>query len=334
MSKVDFNNFITDAKTIMNTEYPPTKFIVKDIMPSVGLSIVAGPSKAGKSLFTIQLLNSVAGNCDSFLGHEIEAHGEVLYLALEDSESRIKERLVKQKLPAENSNFKIAFEWSKDEKAIIDLDSYLTENPNIILVVIDTKGKICKEQGTQVSYQGEYNFMGLIKDCADKHGINITVITHLRKRPSQEDVYNEINGTSAIMGAADTIIILKRPRNQNRGILSLTGRDFQEREEEIFFDYETLTWKSLGENSIAVPNMTPERFSIIKAMRTIDGPCKPSEIAELLGKDNKVVGNLLSKMKEYGFVRKSAEKNGYWLLPEWEDEKFKNSEDQFDDIYV
>lgn len=316
MSKVDFTNFITDAKTIMNTYYPPTKFIVKDMIPSIGLGVFAGASKAGKSLFTTQLCNSVAGNCDLFLGHEIETHGEVLYLALEDSESRIKERFLKQQLPAENSNFKIAINWSKDEKAISDLDIYLTENPKTILVVIDTKGKICKEQGTQVSYQGEYNFMGLIKECADKHKICITVITHLRKRPSQEDIYNEINGTSAIMGTADTILILKRPRNQNRGILYLTGRDFQEREEEIFFDYETLTWNSMGENQNYIPNMTPERFQIIKTMKQISRECKPSEIATLLHKDNKVVGNMLSKMEEYGFVMKSKDHHGYWLLPE------------------
>lgn len=333
MSKVDINDFITDAMTIMSTNYPPTRFIVKDILPSVGLTIIAGPSKAGKSLLTTQLLNSVAGNCDSFLGHRIETHGEVLYLALEDSEARLKERFVKQKLPVENTNFKIALNWSKDEKAISDLDNYLTANPNIILVVIDTKGKLCKEQGTQVSYQGEYNFMSMIKDCADKHEISIAVITHLRKRPSQEDVYNEINGTSAIMGSADSIIILKRPRNQNRGILSLTGRDFQEREEEIFFDYETLTWNSLGENTNAIPNMTPERLAIVNAMKSIGRSCKPSEIAELLGKDNKVVGNLLAKMKEYYFVKKSETKSGYWLLPEWDEEEFTNEEGELDEIF-
>lgn len=334
MSKVDIKNFITDALTIMNTDYPPTSFIVKDILPSKGLAILAGASKAGKSLLTTQLLNSVAGDCDSFIGHKIENHGKVLYLALEDTEVRLKERFINQGLPAENSDFKIAFNWSKDEKAISDLDKYLCDNPGIILVVIDTKGKICKEQGTQVSYQGEYNFMGLIKDCADKHGICITVITHLRKRPSQDDIYNEINGTSAIMGAADTILILKRPRNQNRGILSLTGRDFQEREEEIYFDYETLTWHSLGENSNAIPNMTPERLSIINAMKSIGKPCKPSEISMILGKDNKSIGNMLAKMKEYYFVRKSSEKSGYWLLPEWEENKLINEEEELEDTYL
>lgn len=334
MNKVNYTDFITDATSIMNKEYPPITFIVKDLLPSTGLTIIAGSSKTGKSLLTTQLLNSVSGNEETFLGHEIQNHGEVLYLALEDSEQRLKERFLKQKMESENDRFRIAFDWTFDGKAITDLNNYLDLNPCIILVVIDTKAKICREQGTQVSYQGEYNFMGDIKKCADEHGINIVLITHLRKRPAQEDVFNEINGTSAIMGSADTILILKRPRNQNRGILYLTGRDFQEREEEIYLDFETLTWHSKGETQTSIPNMTPERNAIITAMKEFGRPCKPNEIAAKLGKDNKVVGNLLLKMQDYYFVCKSKEKNGYWELPDWLNEnKNKNEEIEIDEIF-
>ncbi|MCQ2601278.1 MAG: AAA family ATPase [Treponema sp.] len=320
MSKVDFD-FITNADKIMNTDYPPTPFIVKDLIPGKGLVIFAGPSKAGKSLFITQMLNAVTSNSTSFIGFEVSLKGPVLYLALEDTEPRLKDRFVKQNL-VPNENFRIGFKWSLDEKAICDLDDYLTENPEIILVVIDTKAKICKEQGTQISYQSEYNFMGMIKSVADKHEICILLVTHLRKRPSQEDVFNEINGTSAIMGAADTIMILKRPRNQNRGILSLTSRDFQERDEEIYLNYETLTWHSQGESTAAIPNMTPERQQILSALNELGGSASPKQIGEKIGKDNKVVGNLLAAMEPYGFVKKSTEKRGVWIIP-----SYSNNED-------
>ena len=330
MSKVNIESFITNAKVIMNTNYPPTTFIVKNLIPSIGLCILAGPSKGGKSLLITQMLNAVSGGCNTFIGFDVVNNGDVLYLALEDSEQRLKERFQKQNI-IPNEKFRIAFNWSFDEKAISDLDEYLSLHPEIILVVIDTKAKICKEQGTQISYQGEYNFMGLIKSCADKHGICIILVTHLRKRPSQEDVFNEINGTAAIMGAADTIMILKRPRNQNHGFFSLTSRDYQEREEEIYLDYTTLTWHSNGEINTAVPNMTPERQAIISTMENIGKPCKPREIAKLLGKDNKVIGNSLCTMKEYGFVKKSQQKSGYWLLPDWIETTY-TEEDEYDEI--
>lgn len=329
MNKVDFS-FITDAERIMNKDYPPTPFIIKDLIPGKGLVIVAGPAKAGKSLLITQLLNAVSGNCSEFLGYEVTLKGSVLYLALEDSESRLKERFQKQRL-IPTSNFKVCFNWSVDEKAVSDLDDFLTEHPEVILVVIDTKAKICREQGSQLSYQTEYNFMGRIKSCADKHGICILLVTHLRKRPSQEDVFNEINGTSAIMGAADTIMILKRPRNQNRGILSLTSRDYQEREEDIYLNYETLTWHSNGETQISIPNMTPERQQILSALKELGCSATPKEIAERIGKDNKVVGNLLATMSSYGFVKKSTEKHGVWILP---GEECTSSDDSDEDFII
>ena len=190
MNNENFESIITDAETIMKTNYPPTPFIVKDLITAQGLIIIAGPAKAGKSLFIIQLLDAISGHSSEFLACEVTAHGAVLYLALEDNDPRLKERFLKQKLNP-TSNFKVAFKWTVDEKAISDLDKYLTEHPEIILVVIDTKAKICNEQGTQLSYQSEYNFMGAIKECADKHKICIMLVTHLRKRPSQEDVFND-----------------------------------------------------------------------------------------------------------------------------------------------
>lgn len=329
MDKVDFS-FITDAETIMKTDFPPTIHIVKELITAKGLVIFAGPSKAGKSLWITQMLNDVSCNSPSFLGHEITKTGTVLYLALEDTDVRIKERLSKQNLKP-NDNFRIAFEWSLDDKALKDLDQYLSEHSEIIMVVIDTKAKICKEQGTQLSYQSEYNFIGNIKNIADKYGICIILVTHLRKRPSQEDVFNEINGTSALMGAADTIIILKRPRNQNRGILSITSRDFQERDEEIYLNYETLTWHSQGETVTSIPNMTPERQKILNALQELGGMGSPKQIGEIIGKDNKSVGNLLLEMSNYGFVKKSKEKHGVWILP-YED--FLSSEESSDDEII
>ena len=332
MGKVDWNSFITDAETIMRTYYPPTRFIVKDLIPSNGLVILAGPAKAGKSLFITQLLNAVSGNSPTFLGFDVSSTGPVLYLALEDTEARLKERFKKQKL-IPNYNFKIAFKWSLDDKAIKDLDDFLSEHPEIILVVIDTKAKICMEQGTQISYQNDYNFMGQIKNCADKHNTCIMLVTHLRKRPSQEDVFNEINGTSAIMGAADTIMILKRPRNQNRGLLSLTSRDVQEREEEIFLNYDTLTWHSHGEPLTAIPNMTPDRQQIITALKELGGSATPKEIGEKISKDNKLVGNLLATMEKFGFVKRSPKKHGVWDLSSYTSDKFTESGDS-DEQYI
>lgn len=333
MSDSKFESLITNGEIIMNTEYPPTNFIVENFIPESGLSIFAASPKTGKSLAMTQLCCRVSGNDTEFLGLKILKNGPVLYMALEDTEARLKTRFLKQKLnPTEN--MKIVFSWTHDEKAISDLDLYLTEHPEIILVVIDTKAKICEEQGLKNSYQEDYNFLGQIKSCADKHGIAIILVTHLRKRHDDEDVFNEICGTSAIMGTADSIMILKRTRNQNRGILSLTSRDYEEREMEIYLDYETLTWHSNGETSTAIPNMTPERQQIITALKELGGVASPKSIATKLGKDNKRIGNLLAKMETYGFVKKSKKVRGKWTLPDLIEKDFSDSNELEDDYVI
>lgn len=330
MAKTSFEEIITNGEKIMKTNYPPIGFLIRNLIQSKGLVIFAGAAKVGKSLFMTQMLDAVTGNCNQFLGFEVDETGPVLYLALEDSENRIKERFLKQHL-IPNSNFNIAFKWSIDEKAVSDLEEYLTLHPETKLIVIDTKAKICKEQGVKACYQDDYNFLGSIKSCADRHDICILLVTHLRKRPAEEDVFNEINGSSAIMGVADTIMILKRSRNQNRGVLSITSRDFQEREEEIYLNYETLTWHSNGEASNVIPNMTPERQQILTALKELGGTASPKDIAEKLHKDNKVIGNLLAKMVSYGFVKKSNAKRGFWVLPSFtdEDSDVSDSEDDY-----
>ncbi len=332
MTESKFDSLITNGEIIMNTNYPPTKFIIENLIPEIGLTIFAAKPKIGKSLCMTQLACSVSGESSQFLGLNVSKKGPVLYMALEDTEARLKTRFVKQNLYP-NENLKIVFNWTHDEKAVSDLDLFLEEHPEIILVIVDTKAKICEEQGLKNSYQEDYNFLGQIKKCADKHGIAIILVTHLRKRHDDEDVFSEICGTSAIMGTADSIMILKRPRNQNRGILSLTSRDFEEREMEIYLDYETLTWHSNGESSTVIPNMTPERQQIITALKELGGVATPKSIASKLGKDNKVVGNLLSTMEKYGFVRKSNKVRGKWTLPDF-DKDFSDSDESEDDYVI
>lgn len=333
MTESKFDSIITNGEIIMKTNYPSTKFIVDNLIPEIGLIIFAAPPKTGKSLCMTQLLCCVSGESSHFLGLNVSQKGPVLYMALEDTEARLKTRFLKQKL-CPNKNLKIVFNWAHDEKAISDLDLFLAEHPEIILVVVDTKAKICEEQGLKNSYQEDYNFLGQIKNCADKHGIAIILVTHLRKRHDDEDVFNEICGTSAIMGTADSIMILKRARNQNRGILSLTSRDFEEREIEIYLDYETLTWHSNGETSTAIPNMTPERQQIITTLKELGGAATPKSIASKLGKDNKAVGNLLSTMEKYGFVKKSPKVRGYWILPNFSSKDFADSDDSEEDYVI
>lgn len=79
-----------DADTLLSTPLPVTKFIVEGLLPE-GLHILAGSPKVGKSWLALWICLQVSKG-DSVWGLPTTP-GTVLYLCLEDSYTRIQNRL-------------------------------------------------------------------------------------------------------------------------------------------------------------------------------------------------------------------------------------------------
>ena len=74
-----------------------------------------------------------------------------------------------------------------------------------------------------------------MKALADRNGICLLVIHHLRKM-TDEDPFNRLSGTNGLTGAADGTLILMRNRRQDgTATLYATGRDIEDVEEELEF---------------------------------------------------------------------------------------------------
>jgi hypothetical protein len=69
---------------------------------------------------------------------------------------------------------------------------------------------------------------------------------HHDRKATTDDFVESISGTNGIAGAADTILVVNRPRNEPEGILSLTGRDVEE--EQYGLKLIEGTWSLMGEN--------------------------------------------------------------------------------------
>ena len=65
--------------------------IIDGLMRSKGVYLLVSKPKVGKSLFALQLANSIA-NGKPFLGHEILKPSPVLYITTELSDSQLKDR--------------------------------------------------------------------------------------------------------------------------------------------------------------------------------------------------------------------------------------------------
>lgn len=231
------------AVELMKKEILPPDWIVKDMFLP-GLSLLAGASKLGKSWFVLQLCICVASG-KPFMGKETKK-SKVLYLSLEDSERRLQSRMKRQLqgAPAPEGLFFVTKANQLGSGLIEQLEPYVKDG--VKLIVIDTLQKVRVSGGNKNAYAADYDEMGVLKEYADKKDISIFPVHHTRKM-KDDDVFNMVSGTTGIMGAADTIMILtKDKRSETKAALHVTGRDVFTDTLEVEFNRSTCTWSNLG----------------------------------------------------------------------------------------
>jgi RecA-family ATPase len=300
---------IHGARDIVMTEYPPLAFLVSNLIPKSGLILLAGASKVGKSWFVLQLLILLTQQEEQlFLGIRISYKCRCLYLALEDTEDRIKSRILKMGYTP-NNNLLIATSWPHNEAGVQMIEQYLTVDTADI-IVLDTKGAFGAGK-VMDSFQADYDWMRSLKRIADTYSVAILLITHTRKLPAVDDEYETISGTSAVMAASDSIIMLKRSRQENEGMLYCTSRDFPETSFPIAFNPDNCTWNKLDHPS--EETKTKERQRIIDILRENGTEMSPLRISEKYGGTAKNVSNMLASMYKEGVVEHGTHR-GFWII--------------------
>lgn len=292
---------VKTALEILNTEFPEPVWVLPEVIPA-GLTILAGKPKLGKSWFALNLALSIA-NGGRALGRIKVDEAQVLYLALEDTPRRIQNRLKQlsgysvEKL----NNLHFAFEWPRGIDGATKLNEYLSENPEIKFVIIDTLQKIVDPQTkSRDAYASDYENISLLKRVADERDVAILVIHHTRKGES-EDPFEDISGTTGKTGGADTSIVLRRGRGESDATLHITGRDVIE--QEIALRWDDLTgWVLLG--YAEEYTRTREQRQIIDILEEAEEPMSPKEIAEISGKKPGATKTMLFRMEKEGIVRK------------------------------
>lgn len=215
-----------DARTLSITPLPPVRWLVPDLL-SGGLSMLSGGSKVGKSWLCLWLCLQLAKGGE-FWGRPLRAQA-VLYLCLEDTYARIQNRLFRLsegEMP-DNLYFQTACEGlghGLEEQ----IEQFLTAHPDTGLVVIDTLQKVRTGDTNGNVYACDYRDMTALKSLADRHNIGILLVHHQRKDQTG-DPFDDISGSVALMGGADTSWVLRRRRMSLNAQLHVTGRDMESR---------------------------------------------------------------------------------------------------------
>ena len=229
-----------DTDTLLSTPLPATKSIIEGLLPE-GLHILAGSPKVCKSWLALWICLQVSK------GEPIwelpTTCGTVLYLCLEDSYTRIQNRLFQLTGDAPNTLHFANLSDSIGGGLENQITAFLSEHPDTGLIVIDTLQKIRDIIPDTNSYASDYRDLSSLKNLAESHHIAILLIHHLRKM-KDDDPMNMISGTTGISGATDSNFVLKRKnRNSPHAKLHCTGRDIESRVLELCFQKETHTWE-------------------------------------------------------------------------------------------
>jgi hypothetical protein len=145
------------------------------------------------------------------------------------------------------------------------------------------------------AYTNDYVAIRRVKELADRFGVAIILIHHMRKM-SSGDFLNEVSGTLGLSGAADTIAVLKRSRGEYDGTFNITGRDVEENEYAMKFAADLGAWQLLGLAGDYA--LTDTRRQLLACLRTREAGATPKQLAEATGLDHELVKKTLKRMTD------------------------------------
>lgn len=303
---------LRSGRDLEDLDLPALRFAVPGLVPAEGLTLLVGAPKRGKSWLALDLALAVAAGGLALAAVNVEP-ATSLYLALEDSDRRMKARARHllgrgQPIPAE---FHYLTRLANPVRLLDTLRAFLVAHPDTGLLIIDTLARVRPRTPLGMSmYQHDYLVASALKDLADAHGVALVVVHHDRKAKS-EDYVDDASGSQGLTGAADTIIVLDRPRGDVDGVLKVTGRDVEERE--YAMRMVGGAWQmldapppdlSLGERSariLAHVNAHP------------DGQ-RAEDVATALGLDQDITRRYLSRLAEAGRISR-ADRGLYTPVP-------------------
>ena len=219
---------LISADTLFYQPLDHPKMLIDGIL-SNGLAILSGDSKIGKSWMALWLCLKISRG-EPVWGLPT-AKTDVIYLALEDNDWRIQQRMQDLvDIPPDNLHFgfscgKLGAELESQIKAVLE------DNPNTGLLFIDTLQMVRDNVSSRVNaYAQDYKDLSALKKIADDHKMCIFLVHHNRKEHDGSNVFNDMTGSTGIAGVADTCMVLrKEDRFGNDAVLSITGRDIEEK---------------------------------------------------------------------------------------------------------
>lgn len=212
--------------------FPPLAWAVFGLLPE-GFGLFTGAPKAGKSWAALGIALAVSSGTPALGSVDTGDARPVLLLALEDGDRRLQGRC--RALLGDGASIPelMDYQTSTSPQLVIPLiRAWLRKHGHQRpLIVLDTLGKVMPPAlPGEGAYQRDYRIGSQLKRLVDEHPGSCLLVVHHTRKSGAEDWMDSTSGTNGLNGAADWTANLSRPRNEDRGILRVTGRDVPEGE--------------------------------------------------------------------------------------------------------
>lgn len=293
---------LRDGAWLGEQEFTPLAYHVDGIVPEGG-SLLIGPPKAGKSWLVLKWAKDRA-----------QAGHPVVYFALEDGDRRMQRRLRMLgawKIPRE---FRYQTELPEDIFGAIAEAAMIGDEPP--LIIVDPLGAVLPpaRQG-ETTYSRDYLFTRALVQSATnaRPGCALLIVHHDRKM-SAADFIDSASGTKGLTGAVDAILVLSRRREENEGLLSVTGRDVDERVYAITFSRGAWTFDGgsldtaaeAARERRAEDGLGDQSADIVAFIGTAGKAVTAATVADAVGIKQDTAGRYLRRLATAGRIKREG----------------------------
>ena len=214
------------------------------------------------------LIANFVQNVLTFMDHETE-QVDSLYIGLEDSERRLKDRDKKLGVDTLTPPYVDVEDPYLNMRLEESLQNWIDSVNNPKLIVIDTLARVKAATGRNkagTAYDHDNETLRSIQKLAVKNGVSIVLVSHLNKAP-QDYAFDKITGSTGLQGICDAMWLVERGEHGAQSTFIGRGRDIMDLEYSLAWNDET--WRYDYNGDLQEVNTNQNRKEVVDAMREL-----------------------------------------------------------------
>lgn len=287
---------IVSGAELAARKYPDRQFIVAEFIQRGNLVLFAGKPKTGKSWILLQLAHELDAPRGGLFLNKPTKPAKVLYLALEDGERRIHERLAIRNWTPVSAHFYSSGMLPLDGGGMAQLRATAED---FDVVIVDSLRVACGAKVEENNNEVMGAILQALADFAHETEKVVIVVHHLTKA-SYEDAFDGIRGAGSIRQAYDVGVVMQRKKGEKEAKLVVESRDAEIADMTISFEGGSTGWKYEGDGERLETIRAGK--AVVKALSELGGEAPVAELAAHLKITPQAVGQQLNAAEREGLV--------------------------------